>query len=162
MGSSPGAAVVVIGYPLQGIIASGPTVTTGIVSNLAGPGNDRRLFQMTAPIHPGSSGGPVLDAAGNVVGVATAKLDPFAVAQATGDIPQNISFAVSTGMTRAFLDAEGIPYELSPSNEALDTETIAATARASTVRIECREVTNRYGELRQIRCRSPDRIRPWA
>ncbi|WP_420448545.1 S1C family serine protease [Candidatus Palauibacter sp.] len=64
-GVQPGAAVVVIGFPLQGIISSGPSVTTGIISSLAGPSNDRRLFQMTAPIHPGSSGGPVLDDAGN-------------------------------------------------------------------------------------------------
>ena len=90
-GVQPGAAIIAIGFPLQGIIASGPSVTTGIVSSLAGPANDRRLFQMTAPIHPGSSGGPVLDDAGNVVGVATAKLDPFVVARETGDIPQNIT-----------------------------------------------------------------------
>ncbi|WP_420449566.1 trypsin-like peptidase domain-containing protein [Candidatus Palauibacter sp.] len=138
-GVQPGAGVVVIGFPLQGIISSGPSVTTGIISSLAGPSNDRRLFQMTAPIHPGSSGGPVLDDAGNVVGVATAKLDPFVVARETGDIPQNISFAVSAGIARAFLDAEGVRYEILPSDPALPTENIATRARQFTLRIECRE-----------------------
>ena len=56
-GVQPGAAIVAIGFPLRGFIASGPSVTTGVISSLAGPSNDRRLFQMTAPIHPGSSGG---------------------------------------------------------------------------------------------------------
>lgn len=138
-GVQPGAAIVVIGFPLQGFIASGPSVTTGIISSLAGPSNDRRLFQMTAPIHPGSSGGPVLDDAGNVVGVATAKLDPFVVARETGDIPQNINFAVSAGIARAFLDAEGVRYEILPSDTALQTENIATRARQFTLRIECRK-----------------------
>ena len=136
-GVQPGAAVVAIGFPLQGFIASGPSVTTGIISSLAGPSNDRRLFQMTAPIHPGSSGGPVLDDAGNVVGVVTAKLDPFVVARETGDIPQNINFAVSAGTARAFLDAEGVRYEILPSDNALQTEDIATRARQFTLRIEC-------------------------
>lgn len=134
----PGAAIVAIGFPLQGFIASGPSVTTGIISSLAGPSDDRRLFQMTAPIHPGSSGGPVLDDAGNVVGVATAKLDPFVVARETGDIPQNINFAVSAGIARAFLDAEGVRYEVLPSDTTLRTEDIATKARQFTLRIECR------------------------
>ena len=138
-GVQPGAGIVAIGFPLQGFIASGPSVTTGIISSLAGPSNDRRLFQMTAPIHPGSSGGPVLDEAGNVVGVATAKLDPFVVARETGDIPQNINFAVSAGIARAFLDAEGVPYEILPSDDALSTEDIATRARQYTLRIECRK-----------------------
>lgn len=137
-GVQPGAAIVAIGFPLQGFIASGPSVTTGIISSLAGPSNDRRLCQMTAPIHPGSSGGPVLDDAGNVVGVATAKLDPFVVARETGDIPQNINFAVSAGIARAFLDAEGVRYEVLPSDTTLRTEDIATKARQFTLKIECR------------------------
>ena len=34
-----------------------------------GPGNDRRMIQITAPVQPGNSGGRVLDSLGNVVGV---------------------------------------------------------------------------------------------
>ena len=68
-GIRSGSNVVVVGYPLHGIVASEATVTAGIVSALAGPGDDRRLIQITAPVQPGSSGGPVLDSSGNVVGV---------------------------------------------------------------------------------------------
>ena len=136
-GVRPGASVVVLGYPLRGFLASEANVSTGAVSALAGPGDDRRLIQITAPVQPGNSGGPVLDAAGNVVGVVVAKLDARRVARSTGDIPQNVNFAVSAGTARAFLDAEGVTYETAPSDAALEPADIAAAARKFTVLVEC-------------------------
>ena len=136
-GIRPGASVVVMGYPLRGLLASGANVSTGAVSALAGPGDDRRLIQITAPVQPGNSGGPVLDAAGNVVGVVVAKLDAIRIARSTGDIPQNVNFAVSAGTARAFLDGEGVPYETAPSDNALEPVEVAAAARKFTVLVEC-------------------------
>ncbi len=136
-GIRPGADVVVIGYPLQGVVASEANVTRGNVSTLAGPGDDRRLFQMTAPIQSGNSGGPVLDTSGHVVGVTVAKLDAIKIARATGDIPQNVNFAISAGTARAFLDAEGVPYETARSNDTLAPDDVAAKAKKFTVLVEC-------------------------
>ena len=136
-GIRPGAAAVVVGYPLRGALASGANVTVGNVSALAGPGDDRRLIQITAPVQPGNSGGPVLDSAGNAVGVAVAKLDAVAMARATGDIPQNVNFAVSAGAARAFLDSEGVAYATAPSGESLAPDEAAAKAAAFTVLVEC-------------------------
>ena len=136
-GIRPGASVVVVGYPLRGLLASEANVSTGAVSALAGPGDDRRLIQITAPLQPGNSGGPVLDAAGNVVGVVVAKLDAIRIARSTGDIPQNVNFAISAGATRAFLDAEGVPYETAPSDDAMEPVEVAAAARKFTVLVEC-------------------------
>ena len=136
-GIRPGASVLVVGYPLRGLLASEANVSTGAVSALAGPGDDRRLIQITAPVQSGNSGGPVLDAAGNVVGVVVAKLDAIRVARSTGDIPQNVNFAVSAGTARAFLDGEGIPYETAPSDNAIDPADIVAAARKFTVLVEC-------------------------
>ena len=137
-GIRTGASIVVVGYPLQGLVSSGPNITDGIVSATAGLADDRRMFQMTAPIQPGNSGGPVLDATGSVVGVATATLNAIAVARATGTIPQNVNFALNAGTVRAFLDAEQIPYETAAPGATLSTEVIAASAERFTVRIECR------------------------
>ena len=136
-GIRPGASVVVVGYPLRGLLASEANVSTGAVSALAGPGDDRRLIQITAPVQPGNSGGPVLDAAGNVVGVVVAKLDAIRIARSTGDIPQNVNFAISAGATRAFLDAEGVPYETAPSDDTMEPVEVAAAARKFTVLVEC-------------------------
>ena len=136
-GIRSGASVVVVGYPLRGVLASGANVSTGSVSALAGPGDDRRLIQITAPVQPGNSGGPVLDAAGNVVGVVVSKLDALKIAESTGDIPQNVNFAISAGTTRAFLDDQSVPYETAPSNQRIEPVRAAAAAKQFTVLVEC-------------------------
>ena len=136
-GIRPGASVVVVGYPLRGLLASGVNVSTGAVSALAGPGDDRRLIQITAPVQPGNSGGPVLDAAGNVVGVVVSKLDALKIAESTGDIPQNVNFAISAGTARAFLDDQSVPYETAPSNQRIEPAGAAAAAKKFTVLVEC-------------------------
>jgi putative serine protease PepD len=64
-----GATVMAVGSPLG---LSG-TVTVGIVSGYRSlEGSD--YVQFSAPISPGNSGGPVVDARGRVVAVASAKL----------------------------------------------------------------------------------------
>jgi serine protease Do len=72
--------IIVIGFPLRGLLSSAPTVTTGIVSSLAGLRDDRTRFQISAPVQAGNSGGPVLDRAGNVVGMVVSKLNVLRVA----------------------------------------------------------------------------------
>ena len=136
-GIRPGDAVVVLGYPLRGLLASEVNVSSGTVSALAGLRDDRRFFQITAPVQSGNSGGPVLDTAGNAVGVVVGKLNAIRIAKVTGNIPQNVNFAISAGTARAFLDAWGVPYETAPSTDSLGTAEVAAKARISTVVIEC-------------------------
>jgi len=96
--------IVVIGFPFHGLLTSDFTVTTGIISSLAGLFNDTRFLQISAPVQPGNSGGPLLDTSGNIVGVVAEKLNALRVAKATGDIPENINFAIKTGALRDFLD----------------------------------------------------------
>jgi TPR repeat protein/S1-C subfamily serine protease len=135
-GIRPGDSIVVVGYPLQGTLASEMIVTAGIVNALAGLGNDRRFVQIQAPVHGGNSGGPLLDASGNVVGVIVSKLD-VAFVEATNELPQNINFAVSGWTARAFLDANGVRYGSRPSDAAMQVADIADRARPATVMIEC-------------------------
>jgi TPR repeat protein len=130
--------VVVFGYPLEGYLPTTGNVTTGLISALAGPSNNSSLIQITAPVQPGNSGGPVLDRKGNIVGIVIGKADAIRVAKATGDIPQNVNFAISIGTLRGFLDANQIPFATpawwSWSKDAAD---IAASARGYTVKVEC-------------------------
>ena len=101
--------VVAIGYPYHGLLTSDFTVTTGIVSSLSGILNDSRFLQITAAVQPGNSGGPLLDTSGYVVGVVAAKINALKFAKVTGDLPENINFAIKTGAMRDFLDNSVVP-----------------------------------------------------
>lgn len=132
-----GDSVIVLGFPLHGLLASEATVTTGTIGALAGLGNDVRFLQITAPIQQGSSGGPVLDQSGHIVGAVVSKLDALRLAKATGDIPQNINFAINGTVLKAFLDANGVEYETGVSAKKLEPADIGAIAKRSTLPIEC-------------------------
>ena len=141
-GIRPADEVVVIGYPLFGtdlVTGTEAIVTTGTVSALAGPGDDRRLMQMTAPVQPGNSGGPLLDAAGNIVGVVVAKLDALYVADVIGDIPQNVNFAIQGWVAQVFLDSLAVDYRTAESPAAVGAATVAGRARPFTLLVRCLE-----------------------
>jgi hypothetical protein len=94
------------------------------------------MIQITAPVQPGNSGGPVLDAEGVLVGVVTAKLDAIAVAQATGDIPQNVNFAIKASVVRAMLDAYEIDYSIR-SDSGGQGETAYDRLKRVSIYVEC-------------------------
>jgi S1-C subfamily serine protease len=138
--------VVAIGYPLHGLLTSDLTVTTGIISSLAGLHNDTRFLQISAPVQPGNSGGPLHDSSGNVVGVVSAKLDALRMVKATGDIPQNINFAIKTGALRDFLDNSAVPYQTTEPSGETKTADIASAARTYTMLISCTAQPHARGE----------------
>ncbi len=133
-----GQEVVVFGYPLDGYLPAAGNVTTGLVSALAGPWNNSSLVQISAPVQQGNSGGPVIDHKGNVVGVVVAKADAIRLAKITGDVPQNVNFAVAVGTVRTFLETNGIGFD-SPSwwPASKDAADLADAARRYTVKVEC-------------------------
>jgi len=128
-----GEAVVVYGYPMTGTLSSGGVVTNGSVSALSGLRDDSRYLQVSAPIQGGNSGGPVLDTAGNVVGIATSSLG-----SRSRDVPQNVNFALKTDVARTFLEAAGVPVETSGSGRELSVADIGERARAFSVLIDCK------------------------
>jgi S1-C subfamily serine protease len=140
-GIRPGDGVVAIGYPLSGIIGSESeaSVTTGTVSALSGLGNDTRYLQLTAPVQPGNSGGALLDMSGRLVGVVTAKLNAIAVAGVTGDIPQNVNFALKDTVVRSFLDANSVDYEKASAVNTVSAADVGDIAKKFTVLVECRK-----------------------
>lgn len=69
---APGEEIHVIGYPLGAILGSRPSIVSGQVSASVGFRNAENQFRITAPINPGNSGGPILNARGEVLGIALA------------------------------------------------------------------------------------------
>jgi S1-C subfamily serine protease len=137
-GIRSGEAVIAIGYPFHGLLTSDFTVTAGIVSSLSGILNDTRYLQISAPVQPGNSGGPLLDTSGTVVGVVAEKINALKFAKATGDLPENINFAIKTGAVRDFLDNSVVSYQIAESKGELKTEEIASRARAYTMLVSCK------------------------
>ena len=132
-----GDSVVAIGFPFRGILSSDLRVTTGIVSSLSGMRNDTRFLQISAPVQPGNSGGPLFDTTGQIVGVVTGKIPGLRIAAMTGDIPENINFAIKTGALRDFLDNSVVPYQTAEPKGELKTTDITGNARAYTMLISC-------------------------
>jgi S1-C subfamily serine protease len=134
-----GEGVVTYGFPLAGLLSSGPTLTTGEVSALAGLGDNPRQYQISAPVQPGNSGGPLLDMAGHIVGVVVSKLNAQRVAQRIGDIPQNVNFAVKGAEAIDFLRRNGVQPEMGeasapPLRSAAE---VGDVAHPSTVFLRC-------------------------
>jgi len=132
-----GESVVVYGFPLSGAIASTGNATAGNVSALAGLRDDTRMLQISAPVQPGNSGGPLMDMTGAVVGVVVGKLNAAKVMEVTGDIPQNINFAIKAHVARGFLESHGVEYETAPKAKDLSVADVADAARAFSVRVLC-------------------------
>jgi len=132
-----GEGVVTYGFPLAGLLSSGPTLTTGEISALAGLADDQRQFQISAPVQPGNSGGPLLDMGGNIVGVIVSKLNAQRVAQRTGDIPQNVNFAVKGTETLEFLRGAGVTPRIAEAAPPRSPAEVGEIAHPSTLFMRC-------------------------
>ncbi len=109
-GSRVGEFVAAFGYPHADLLAKSGNFTQGNVTALAGLGDDSRYLQISTPVQSGNSGGPLLDQNGNLVGMVTSKLNALKIMQASGDLPQNVNFALKASIITSFLDTDGIKY----------------------------------------------------
>jgi S1-C subfamily serine protease len=131
-----GESIGVIGYPLPGILSSEPKATFGQINSVAGINNDYTLLQISAPVQPGNSGGPVLDASGLVIGVVVSTASP-ALATLAGSVPQNVNFAIRGELAQIFLAAHGIRFSTGRRWRTQSTDEIAASGEKSTVFVVC-------------------------
>ena len=140
-GPTLGRDVLALGYPLPGTLSSDPkdlSVTSGVISNLAGLLNDKRYVTTSAPVEPGNSGGPLVDRHGRVVGVITAKLKAKLFAEKTGDLPQNVNLALKSQMAQGLLLRAGVSYqEDDPHEETVSIKTLVDALKPSIVSLRC-------------------------
>ncbi len=134
-----GETVVTYGFPLTGLLSSGPTLTTGDISALTGLRDSKLDYTISAPVQPGNSGGPVLDAQGHVIGVVVAKLNAAQVARLTGgDIPQNVNFALKGSEALDFLRRERVhPATAASTGPELRASAIGEIANPATAFLQC-------------------------
>lgn len=65
--------IFVLGYPLRSTMGDEIKLTNGIISSKSGFQGDITSYQISAPIQPGNSGGPLFDNQGNLIGIINAK-----------------------------------------------------------------------------------------
>lgn len=91
---SAGQRVFTVGYPAMQILGADPKFSEGAINSLSGLGGDASFMQVSVPIQPGNSGGPLVTESGELAGVVlmTAKVSAFLAV--TGTLPQNVNWAV--------------------------------------------------------------------
>lgn len=90
--SDIGSSVFTIGYPLNDVMGSNYKVTNGIISSKSGIEDDVRYYQISVPLQPGNSGGPLFNKEGNVIGLTSSRLN----SQAIGTQVENVNYAIKS------------------------------------------------------------------
>ena len=125
--------VVAAGFPFPQVLQNGINITRGNVSAMGGIGGNTANMQMTAPVQPGNSGGPLFDSSGNIVGVVVARLNSQAVKSET----QNINYAVQGPVARLFLESNGVSPTEVRSTRDVKMGDLSDAAREFTFQIVC-------------------------
>ena len=93
-----------MGFPLANILGSKPRLNKGLISSVVGLQDDPMELQISTEVQPGNSGGPLLNAQGEAIGMVAATINPWKVFAASGGtLPQNINFAIKAAPLLDFL-----------------------------------------------------------
>lgn len=129
--------VAAMGFPLSGFLSDGVKITTGNINSLFGIDNDTRYVQVSTPIQPGNSGGPLIDRRGLVIGINTAQLGAN-FADKSGILPQNVNFAIKTSLLELFLQSHAILLRHRGEEvDKMETEDLAQKVTPAVVQILC-------------------------
>ena len=130
---SKGQRVLAVGYPQISIQGNESKVTDGIISSFSGINNDDHWFQISVPIQGGNSGGPLVTENGAVVGVVVATANVAKFFKMTGNLPQNVNYAIKSKVLIDFLKSQNISSAPSPKGkttiDAVDASTVLVIAK---------------------------------
>jgi len=98
-----GEQVLTIGYPAPNVLGREAKLTNGVISSLSVAG-DVTYMQISVPVHPGNSGGALINESGEVVGVVVATASTLPFLRETGTLPQNVSWAVKAAFAVPLFD----------------------------------------------------------
>ncbi len=118
---SLGESVYTMGFPLADVLGNSPRLNNGLISAKVGMNDDTNFVQVSVPIQPGNSGGPLLNADGQVIGVVSSTLNPMGILMRTGNaLPQNVNFAIKLASLRNFLAASQISLSTNATGGSFD------------------------------------------
>ncbi len=105
-----------IGFPLGDILGSSHKVAAGLLSSTSGIDNDPRMFQISVPIQPGNSGGPIFNSKGEVIGILVSTLSAKYLFQSQRHIPQNVNFAIKSDYLLALIPQRSLDLKVQTGN----------------------------------------------
>ena len=120
--------VVVAGYPLGKQVSSAIKTHKGVVTALAGAGDNYSNFQTDASINAGNSGGPIMNQKGNIVGVAVATWVEEGV--------QGVHFGIKSSTLKTFANSNSLKFSQA-NNRELSNKDLGKLITEATVYIEC-------------------------
>ncbi len=118
--SEVGEEVFVLGYPLTSTMGDEIKLTTGVVSSRSGFQGDVSLYQISAPIQPGNSGGPLFDSKGNVIGIVSAKHRGA----------ENVNYAIKASYLRNLMES-ALPTNILPQNNRIAGQNLSGKVKAA-------------------------------
>lgn len=99
-----GTSVFAIGFPMTDVLGEEVKITDGIISSKSGFEGDIVTYQISAPIQPGNSGGPLFDKEGNLVGITNAKIN--------NSFAENVGYAIKTPYVINIIDSAPIAISI--------------------------------------------------
>lgn len=105
-----GSEVFTLGYPIADVMGDEVKFTDGKISSRSGIQGDQTVYQISVPIQPGNSGGPLFDIKGNLVGITSSGLnrDYFK--------SENVNYAIKSSYLKALVEA--LPYTIKLQDKA--------------------------------------------
>jgi S1-C subfamily serine protease len=118
-----GNSVFTLGFPMAlSIMGEDIKFTDGKISSKTGFLGDVNSYQISVPIQPGNSGGPLFDFEGNLVGITSSTVNRKL------DLTENVNYAIKTSCLSNFIDVLDIELQL-PYNQCLATKSITDKLR---------------------------------
>ncbi|MCQ3829383.1 trypsin-like peptidase domain-containing protein [Microbulbifer elongatus] len=122
--------ILTTGFPLSNVLSGQPNLTVGNLSSIGGLKGRKGQFQITAPIQPGNSGGPVLTLDGTVLGMVTSKMN--------ASDSENLNFASSSRLLKRFYEHNKIDFEQTKiDRKSPDFAKASTESQKFTVQIAC-------------------------
>lgn len=103
-----GTDVFVLGYPRVDTMGEEVKLTTGVVSSRSGFQGNQSQYQVSAPVQPGNSGGPLFNDSGELIGIVSAKHT---------DGAENVSYAVKLSYLNDLIASSGESISLTKGSE---------------------------------------------
>ena len=99
--------VFVLGYPMTNTMGQEIKLTDGIISAMSGYKGNPSMYQISAAVQPGNSGGPLFDSEGNVIGIVSAKHADA----------ENANYAIKVSYLYSLVNSSGLGIKISDDNK---------------------------------------------